>query len=86
MRIRIVVTGRSYHTADGLPDQIDLPDGSTVDDALRVLAGRLRAEESFPASCLIAVAGEHVGTIASHHNKLLQSGDELLLIAPVAGG
>jgi hypothetical protein len=81
-----MVTGRSYHTADRLPDEITLPDGSTVDDALEVLSAQLADGGQFPPSCLIAVSGQHLGTLASHRPYTLNEGEELTLIAPVAGG
>ncbi len=85
MKISVVVTGRSYHTTAQLPDEIELPDGSDVDDALRLLESQL-GEDQLPASCLIAVAGKHLGTLANHTAVPLADGDELTLIAPVAGG
>jgi len=32
------------------------------------------------------VAGKHVGSIAQHADSPLREGDEIVLIAPVAGG
>ena len=86
MKISVMVTGRSYHTADRLPEEITLPDGSTVDDALKVLSDQLADGGQFPPSCLIAVSGQHLGTLASYRPSKLKEGDELTLIAPVAGG
>jgi molybdopterin converting factor small subunit len=86
VKISVMVTGRSYHTADRLPDEITLPDGSTVDNALEVLSAKLADGGQFPPSCLIAVSGQHLGTLASHRPCELQEGDEITLIAPVAGG
>lgn len=86
MKIRVVVTGRSYHTADPLPDELEMPAGGYVDDALGTLEKHLPEGQSFPASCLVIVSGQHLGTMASHENRALRDGDELALIAPVAGG
>ncbi|QDU95260.1 MoaD/ThiS family protein [Lignipirellula cremea] len=86
MQIQVVVTGRSYHLAEGLPDMLSLPDGADLDAALAALAKDLPEGESFPASCLVAVSGEHVGTIGRHPARNLRDGDELVLFAPVAGG
>jgi molybdopterin converting factor small subunit len=86
MRIRVVVTGRDYHTAAGLPDEVALPESATVDDALSLLAEHLPGGQTFPASCLVAVSGEHLGTVGDHPPRTLADGDELILIAPVAGG
>jgi molybdopterin converting factor small subunit len=85
VKISVVVTGRSYHTTSQLPDEIELPQGSDVDDALRLLNSQL-GDEPLPDSCLIAVAGKHLGTLASHTPSPLADGDELTVIAPVAGG
>ena len=86
MRIPLLVTGRRYHLAASLPEALELPAGSTVDDALRALTTRLPDGDAFPPSCLVAVSGEHLGTIAAHRPRTLAADDELLLIAPVAGG
>jgi molybdopterin converting factor small subunit len=86
MKIRLAITGRSYHTAEQLPDQITLPDASSVDDAISHLSERLPNGVELPASCLVAVSGEHLGTLGSHQSRQLVDGDELTLIAPVAGG
>ena len=86
MKIRIVISGRNYELAEPFPETIDLPDGSTIDDALGQLASRFSDEGSFPPSCLLAVAGKHVGTVASHPPTPLNDNDELVILAPVAGG
>ncbi len=86
MNIRVVVTGRSYHTAEQLPEEIALDDNATVDDAIESISKLLPDGETFPASCLVAVAGQHLGTLLSHQNRELRDGDEVTLIAPVAGG
>jgi molybdopterin converting factor small subunit len=86
MNIRIVITGRFYHTMDSLPDQLTLPDGASVDDALAELSSRLPADQPLPTSCLVAVSGRHLGTLADHQPATLSDGNELVLIAPVAGG
>ena len=85
MKISVVVTGRSYHTTAQLPRQLELPAGSDVDDALRLLDSQL-GDDALPATCLVAVAGKHLGTLASHTAAPLADGDELTVIAPVAGG
>ena len=86
MRIEVMVTGRDYHTADAMPESIDLADGGTVDDAIAALRTYLAEGQTFPESCLVAVSGEHLGTIGGYHNRPLREGDEITLIAPVAGG
>lgn len=86
MKIRVVITGRGYHTTQHLPDELLLADLATVDDAIGRLAELLPEGQGFPASCLVAVAGRHLGTVARHESCRLHEGDELTMIAPVAGG
>ena len=86
MKIRVVLTGRSYHTAASLPAELDLAEGASLDDALNQINAVLTAEAALPDSCLIAIGGQHVGTVASHSDVALQDDQELVLIAPVAGG
>ena len=54
--------------------------------ALEALAGLFPEGRPLPESCLIAVSGAHLGTLRSHTARKLEDGDELVLIAPVAGG
>lgn len=86
MKIRVVVTGRSYHSTQHLPDELQLAEPGTLEDAIGQLTALLPEGQRFPPSCLVAVAGCHLGTIARHDSCRLQEGDELTLIAPVAGG
>ena len=86
MKIRVVITGRNYHTTQHLPEEIMLGELATVDDAITKLVSLLPAGQGFPPSCLVAVAGRHLGTIARHESCRLHEGDELTLIAPMAGG
>lgn len=86
MKIGIVMTGRSYHTAQQLPEAIELQEGGTLDEALAQVNSLLGEENPLPASCLIALSGQHVGTVGSHEARALADGDELTLISPVAGG
>jgi molybdopterin converting factor small subunit len=86
MKVRIVVGGRNYDLADSIPQQLTLPEGASVDDALTALLGHVPKNRSLSGSCLIAVSGVHLGSLQRHHAQLLQDGDELLVLSPVAGG
>jgi len=86
MKIRVVLTGRSYHTAASLPAELELSEEGSLDEALSQINAVLTEEAALPGSCLIAIGGQHVGTVASHPEVTLQDGQELVLIAPVAGG
>ena len=86
MKLRIAVTGRSYHQTDGLPGELTLAEGASLEEAIRELSSLLPDQQALPSSCLISLAGRHLGTLASYENAELHDGDELVLIAPVAGG
>ena len=86
MIINLVITGRAYHTTESLPEQLTLPEGATLDDAIASLDELLPNNQKLPGSCVVAVSGKHAGTLAQHASRTLSDGDELALIAPVAGG
>jgi molybdopterin converting factor small subunit len=86
VKVRLVVTGRAYHTAEHLPDELDMPDGASLDDVLSTLVEQCAPGSGLSGSCLVAISGRHLGTLASHEPAILRDGDELALIAPVAGG
>ena len=86
MQIRIVISGRSYDAAESIPETLSLPDETTVDEALSQVASLFPEGKSLPSSCLVAVSGTHLGTLRNHRAYTLQDGDELVVIAPVAGG
>ena len=86
MRIRVVVAGRSYDQLAKLPGELELPAGATLDDALAALARALPGNATLPPSCLVAVGQDHLGTIGRHDSRPLADGEELVLLAPVAGG
>ncbi len=86
MKIRIEFTGRNYHQSGAAENAFELPDGATLPDAIAALSDSLPADVTLPASCLIARNGAHVGAVGKPPATPLQDGDELLFIAPVAGG
>ncbi len=86
MHIRLFISGRNYDFAEGVPNELALPEGASLDDALRSLADLLPGGTRLPASCLVAVSGRHCGTVAGHTQEKLHDGDELVILAPVAGG
>lgn len=82
--IRLIISGRSYHLAQEIPARWELAEENTLDDFLVLINARLPAP--LPASCLVAVSGTHLGTVGQHKPRVLHDGDEVVLIAPVAGG
>jgi len=86
MKIRIALTGRSYDMAADLPEELELADDATVNTAIEKLSGLLPQGRSLPASCLVSVGGAHLGTVTQFEDRPLEDGQELMLIAPVAGG
>lgn len=86
MRIQIAYLGRAYPLAKQLPGQLQLAERAGIAEALSEIAKLLGEGNQLPGSCLVTVAGEHLGTISRHTERSLRDGDELVLIAPVAGG
>ena len=88
MRIHVKITGRLYHESTTPPTCLNLNAGATVDDALDALRAEDRsgAAEQIIPQAVLAVSGEHLGTVADHTPRTLVENDELLIFAPVAGG
>ncbi len=86
MKVRLTISGRSYDAAESIPQRLTLPEGGSLDDALQAVADLMPEGKGLPASCLVAVSGTHLGTLGNHRPHSLEDDDELVLIAPVAGG
>jgi molybdopterin converting factor small subunit len=86
VHVQVVISGRNYDAAQSVPRRLELPEGCSLDEALGVVAGLFPPGERLPESCLVAVSGTHLGTLRKHRSRQLKDGDELVLIAPVAGG
>jgi len=86
MKLRVVISGRGYDRASCIPDELEVPDQCGVQEAIALLQNRLPADSPLPPSCLVAVSGEHLGTVERLVERRLADGDELVVIAPVAGG
>jgi molybdopterin converting factor small subunit len=86
MKVTIAIGGRHYDLGPQNPGVLDLPAGATVDDALRILQKDVCSRRSLVPSALVAVSGEHIGTISDHRAHALGDADELFIFAPVAGG
>lgn len=86
VKIRVTITGRSYHFAQHIPSEIEINNGATLGDAIDALNAMLSEETMLPPTCIVAVNNDQVGTIASHSNPVLVEGAELLFVTPVAGG
>jgi len=86
MQVRIIHSGRGYDRTAALPDELTLSDGATVDDALAELQKLAGDDGVLSAQTLVALSGQHLGTVAAHRAVPLRDGDELSFIAPVAGG
>ena len=86
MRIHIVLTGRADPGGDQFPGQLELPEDSRVSDAVAAIKASLPEGQSLSESCLLTVAGRHLGTLDQHEDPLLADGQEFLLISPMAGG
>ncbi len=82
MNVNIVVAGREYDLAQAIPAQLTLPERASLDDALQALAQLLGPGRQLPASCLLAVSGQHLGTLGSHQPSPLADGDEAAPAGP----
>jgi len=85
MNIKIVMTGRSYDQTSEVGDQLTLPDEARLTDLIEEINRRLGDHQLSP-SCLVAVGGNHQGTISANDNPPLQDGQEVVFLQPVAGG
>ncbi len=86
MNVRVLIAGRGYQAAEQMPGHLTLADGCSLDEALQALAAQVPGGRGLAGSCLVAVSGTHLGTVRSHRPCVLCDGDELTIIAPVAGG
>jgi hypothetical protein len=86
MKLKLTYMGRSYDASTDFPDVLDLPDKATVDTAIAAIGQHLASQRALADSCLVVLSGNHLGTVAHHDNPAVAPTDELLLIAPVAGG
>jgi hypothetical protein len=86
VNVRLMVSGRGYQASESLPQSLALPEGCSLDEALQTLASLMPADRRLDGRCLIAVSGTHLGTVRSHRPYVLREGEELVVIAPVAGG
>lgn len=86
VKIRLIVTGRAYHTAAGLPTELEVPEDATLKAAIDQVNALLPDDAPLPESCLISVSGQHAGTVGRFEDRTLQDGQEVTFVAPVAGG
>jgi molybdopterin converting factor small subunit len=86
MKINIAVMGRFYPVTQNFPQQLDLPAGSRVGEAIRALQSCIELDLSLVPQTLLAVSGETIGTVANYRERTLVDDDELILFSPVAGG
>lgn len=86
MKIRLLVTGRRYHQAVSLPDELEVAAGGCVRDALDSVNELLPEAVKLEDTCMLAVNGSHVGSVADFQNVPLTENAELVVFSPVAGG
>lgn len=66
VRVRLKMTGRQYNLSDTLPELLELAEGASIELALeqvRAIAGPIAP------GALLAVSGEHLGTVADHRTE-----------------
>ena len=93
MKLRVQYTAQLRTAVGRSEDEVDLPDGSTLAGLLDHLAQRLEGA----AASLVAANGRPDRSLLVVHNgeavarpeawsTVLQSGDVVLLLPPIAGG
>jgi len=60
MKIHIVLTGRGQTRGDQLPGHIELPENSSVSDALAALTAALPEGETLPEGCLLVTHDDRI--------------------------
>lgn len=86
MKVRLVYSGRGYDAVAKLPAEIPLTDGDDIDQLIAAVNQLLPDDRPLPRSAVVAVAGRHLGTVGQHAPQALREGDEVVIVAPVAGG
>lgn len=86
MKLKISLIGRGYDAAAGLPEHVELAASASIAQALEAVAALLPEGEKPAGSCLVVHNGQHLGTVDTHREATLRDQDDLVLIAPVAGG
>jgi molybdopterin converting factor small subunit len=86
MKIRVVISGRGYDRLQSLPEELELADAATTKEAVESLCRALPDGTQLPPGCLVALSGQHLGLLFAHEPRPLRDGDELVIVAPVAGG
>jgi molybdopterin converting factor subunit 1 len=81
MRVRVLYFGIVRERVGIREETLDLPAPSSVEDLLRLLAGRHAAFGAGVASLRVAVNEEYVDSEAA-----LSDNDEVAIIPPVSGG
>ena len=81
MRVRVRLGAGLSRFAEAPLLSIDLAEGASVDDLLATLGAQQPSLEPALRSVLPVVAGTH-----AEREQRLQSGDEVALLIPVAGG
>ena len=69
MIVKLLIAGRGYDVAEDVPERLALSESATIDDALQAIDRLLPEGHRLAASCLVAVGGEHLGTVGSHRPR-----------------
>ena len=87
MRLKFVYMGHGYDQSRQTgPSSWSCPRRPRWTSRCGFWSRNCRRTRAVAGSCLVVVSGRHLGTIARHENIALAATDELMLIAPVAGG
>jgi molybdopterin converting factor small subunit len=82
MKIKLLFFGRMRDVFEGVSPVLDVPEGATVGDAVRLLAGARAGENTLDETPAVYAVNEKFET----GEKALRDGDELALMTPMSGG
>ncbi len=86
MKVRLTLMGRGYDRTSSLPSEVDVTLGACLGDVLHLIQSHYGELVPLSTSWLVVVNGQHLGTVERYEDVELRERDDLMLIAPVAGG
>jgi len=81
MQIKVLLFGRLKEVVGAAEEQVELPEGASVEDLFAHYRRRFPRWEEFRPSLAVAVNQEYAGSTAA-----LKGGDEVAFLPPVSGG
>ena len=80
MEILVNFSGRGCERMSALPSFLLLQDGVTLSRAVDAIERQSNRDHLLPPTSLVAVNGNHAGTLAAPDHRVLRDGDEISII------